>query len=73
MITQNKSLEEMCVYIDRCSQSVNPRILDLRCKEYEHCTIYQRYKVLEKNPVLTGLQRFQMKYKDFDYGRMLGI
>ena len=68
------TLEETCTYIDKCSQNVNPRILDLRCNQnYERCTIYQRFKVLEKNPVLTGLQRFQLRYKDFDYGRQLGV
>jgi len=68
------SFIESCPYIVNCLQNVNPRILDLRCKEdYDRCTIYQRFKVLERNPVLTGLQRFQLRYKDFDYGRQLGI
>mgnify|MGYP006992516476 CR=1 FL=1 len=67
-------IEEYCPFIQKCSQNVNPRILDLRCNQnYENCTIYPQYKVLERNPVRTGLQRFQLKYKDFDYGRQLGV
>ena len=70
MITQNKSLEELCPFISECKQDIN----NFRCSSYyERCIIYQRFKVLERNPVLTGLQRFQLKYKNFDYERQLGI
>lgn len=64
-------LEEMCPFaFNSCRQDVDER----KCfGYYEHCIVYQRLKVLNRNPVLTGLQRFQLKYKDFDYGRQLGI
>lgn len=65
--------EEMCPYLERCSQQVNPRILDLRCgKLYDDCTIYQRFKILSKAKVPTGMERFIMKYGE-DYSKNLGI
>ena len=72
MVTQNNlSLEELCPFIDgTCRQPFDKH----RCSSYyDSCSIYLRLKVLNRNPVLTGLQRFQMKYKDFDYRRQLGI
>ena len=64
------NLEELCPFaFDKCKQEVDV----YRCRDYfEKCIVYLRLKVLERNPVLTGLQRFQLKYKDFDYGRQLG-
>jgi len=65
------TLEELCPFIDGiCKQEIDA----YRCKDYyDNCIVYQRLKVLSKDKPLTGLQRFQMKYKDFDYGRQLGI
>ena len=57
------NLEELCPYIFKCSQDVNPRILDLRCgKDYERCTIYQRFKVLENMP-LRNSRHLRTEYK----------
>lgn len=66
----NLPLEELCPFISECKQEIDER----RCSDYYNsCIVYQRLKILSKDKVPTGLQRFQMRYKDFDYGRMLGI
>jgi len=65
-----KRLEELCPYAnEECELDIEDR-----CKDsYEKCIIYLRYKVIDKFKPMTGLQRFQMRYKDFDYGKQLGI
>jgi cellobiose phosphorylase len=51
-------VEELCPFIEDCRQEITNRCKNL----YEHCIVYQRLNVLEKNKIPNGLQRFIQRY-----------
>ena len=66
----HNNIEELCPFISEFKQPID----NFRCSSYyDKCIVYQRFKVLDIHRTKTGLERFRERYKDFDYGRQLGI
>ena len=63
------SLTDICLYFNNCYQDKR----EICQEDYERCIVYQRFRVLDRNKTKTGLERFRERYKDFDYGKQLGI